>query len=158
MYGRTGIYPNAAEVMETFLAWYQAIGLNVKLRMLEIAEWIEIHSQPFAADRGPNLVQTQHDNNSADAVFTVYYKYACNGANSTVCNPELDEKIARAATLTGDERRKAYQEIFRYVYLDQVYDVMMFHMVGYSRVGERINFKPSIATNSELQISQVTFK
>jgi peptide/nickel transport system substrate-binding protein len=30
-------------------------------------------------------------------------------------------------------------------------------MVGFSRVNPRINFTPSISTNSELQVSQVKF-
>ena len=37
-------------------------------------------------------------------------------------------------------------------------DVPLFHMVGYTRIGERLNFTPSISTNSELQIAQITFK
>jgi peptide/nickel transport system substrate-binding protein len=34
----------------------------------------------------------------------------------------------------------------------------MFHMVGYTRVSERLNFTPTIAANSELQLSQISFK
>jgi len=38
-----------------------------------------------------------------------------------------------------------------------VYDVFLFHMVGFSRVNERLDFTPSIRTNSELQLSQIEF-
>jgi peptide/nickel transport system substrate-binding protein len=31
-------------------------------------------------------------------------------------------------------------------------------MVGYTRVNPRLVFKPTIATNSELQLSQIAFK
>jgi peptide/nickel transport system substrate-binding protein len=34
---------------------------------------------------------------------------------------------------------------------------MMHHMVGFTRVSPRINFMPTISTNSEIQISTVTF-
>ena len=34
---------------------------------------------------------------------------------------------------------------------------MLYHMVGYTRVGSRVKFTPSISTNSELQIAQVKF-
>ena len=34
----------------------------------------------------------------------------------------------------------------------------MFHMVGFTRVSPRLDFKPTIATNSELQLSQIKFK
>jgi peptide/nickel transport system substrate-binding protein len=36
--------------------------------------------------------------------------------------------------------------------------VWMYHMVGYSRVGGRINFTPSISTNSELHLEEMSFK
>jgi peptide/nickel transport system substrate-binding protein len=37
-------------------------------------------------------------------------------------------------------------------------DVSLFHMVGFTRVNKRLNFRPSIATNSELQLSLIGFK
>ena len=36
--------------------------------------------------------------------------------------------------------------------------IMMLHMVGYTRVGLRIEFTPDISTNSELQVAKVKFK
>lgn len=101
LYGRTNIYPNAAELMEAILAMYQAVGLNVKMRMVELAEWLSFHNAPFSENRPPIVLQTQHDNNFGDPVFTFYYKYACQGTNSQVCDPELDRKIAAA---TGGHR------------------------------------------------------
>ncbi|MCB1738779.1 MAG: peptide ABC transporter substrate-binding protein [Gammaproteobacteria bacterium] len=156
--GRINIYPNATETMEVMMAMLQAVGLNVKLRMLEVAEWLDILTKPYAEDRGPVLLQAQHDNNNGDAVFSVYNKYACDGAQSTTCDKHLDELIAKASTLSGEERRKAWQEVFRIINEDLVADVWMYHMVGYSRVGQRINFTPSISTNSELHLEDITFK
>jgi peptide/nickel transport system substrate-binding protein len=31
-------------------------------------------------------------------------------------------------------------------------------MVGYTRVSPRVGFRPSISTNSEIQIAKITFK
>jgi peptide/nickel transport system substrate-binding protein len=50
-----------------------------------------------------------------------------------------------------------FQEIFKTLREEIVPDVMLYHMVGFSRVSPRIDFKPSIATNSELQLAQITF-
>ena len=36
--------------------------------------------------------------------------------------------------------------------------ILMFHMVGYTRVGPRVDFTPDISTNSELQVAKVKFK
>ena len=109
-------------------------------------------------DRKPVLLQAQHDNNNGDAVFSIFNKFACGGAQSTVCNKNLDKLISKASTLSGDERRKTWQEVNRIIYEDIVSDVWMYHMVGYSRVGKRLNFKPSISTNSELHLQQMSFK
>jgi len=50
----------------------------------------------------------------------------------------------------GEERQKIWQGI--------VADIKMFYMVGYTRVGPRVDFTPDISTNSELQIAKVKFK
>ena len=139
------------------MAMYQEVGFNIDLQMTEVATWVDIFTKPFAEDRPPTLHQAQHDNNNGDAVFTVFFKYHCDGGQSTTCNEELDALIDKATVSTGDERREAWQEAFRMIHEDLVVDVMMFHMVGYTRVGPRISFTPSISTNSELQISNITF-
>ena len=156
--GRTNLYPNGTEHMEATMAMLQAVGFKVKMRMLEVAEWVDVLTKPYAEDRGPVLLQGQHDNNNGDAVFSVFNKYACNGAQSVTCDEKLDALIAKASALSGDERRKTWEEAFRRIHEDMVCDVFMYHMVGYSRVGKRVNFRPSISTNSEIHIAEVKFK
>lgn len=156
--GRTNIYPNATEVMEATMAMYRELGLNVKLKMYEVAEWVDILLKPYAEDRAPALQQSQHDNNNGDAVFTVYTKYHCEGSNSTICNKALDSIIERAQEATGDERRNLYREAFRLINDEIIADVPMYHMVGYTRVAKRLNFTPDVSTNSELQLSRMSFR
>ncbi len=156
--GRTNIYPNGTEAMEAMMAMFQAVGLNVKLRMMEVGSWLKYLTKPYDENRGPIMLQAQHDNNNGDAVFSVFNKFACGGAQSSICDKHLDELISKASTLSGDERRKTWQEVNRIIYEDVVSDVWMYHMVGYSRVGSRINFTPSISTNSELHLEDFTFK
>lgn len=156
--GRIGMYPNATEVAEAMSAMLADVGLNAKLSMIEVAEWIDIFTKPYAEDRGPVLQASQHDNNNGDAVFSVFFKYACDGPQSTMCDEEVDSGITAASAATGDERREIWQQVFKRLHEEIIPDVQMFHMVGFSRVNPRINFTPSISTNSEVQISQVTFK
>jgi peptide/nickel transport system substrate-binding protein len=156
--GRTEIYPNATEHAEAVMAMLQDVGFNVKLNMLEVAEWVDTYTKPYAEDRPPQLVQTQHDNNNGDAVFTVFFKYHSDGAQSVLSDPKLDQLIEHATVSTGEERQKTWQEAFRMVHEDLVPDIMMFHMVGYTRVGPRVDFTPDISTNSELQVAHVKFK
>jgi peptide/nickel transport system substrate-binding protein len=158
MIGRLEIYPNATEHAEATMAMLQEVGFNVKLQMLEVAEWVDTYTKPYAEDRPPQLVQTQHDNNNGDAVFTVFFKYHSDGAQSVLSNPELDALIEKATVATGEERRQTWQEAFRMIHEDIVPDIKMFYMVGYTRVGPRIDFTPDISTNSELQVAKVKFK
>ena len=159
MIGRLGIYPNATEAMEAMLAMLSDVGFNVKLKMIEVSQWVDILTKPYAEDRGPVLLQAQHDNNNGDAVFTVFFKYACDGPQSTTCDAEVDRLITEAsAAPVGEKRTKLWQEVFRRLHQDIVPDVQMFHMIGYSRVNPRLDFTPSISTNSELHIEDVKFK
>lgn len=155
--GRLGIYPNSTEAMEAMHAMLSEAGFNLKIKMMETAGWLNFLSRPYAEDRGPTLVQGQHDNNNGDAVFSMYNKYACEGAQSTTCDSQVEAGIKAATAATGDKRRDTWQEVQRRLHQDIVPDVQMFHMVGFSRVNPRIDFTPSIATNSQLQVSQVKF-
>ena len=156
--GRYNIYPNATEAAEALAQMFRDVGFNIRLEMNEVANWVDIFTKPFAEDRPPSLQQAQHDNNNGDAVFTVFFKYHSDGGQSTTTNEELDTLIEQATVATGDERRRLWQEAFRMIHEDIVADVDMFHMVGYTRVGSRISYTPSISTNSELQIADITFK
>jgi peptide/nickel transport system substrate-binding protein len=156
--GRLGIHAGVVEKLEAIHAMLQDVGFNVKLQMIEVAEWVDVYTTPFAEDRPPNIVHAMHDNNNGDAVFTAYFKYHSGGAQSALADPRVDALIEQATAAVDPERRKLWQEMFRLVNEEIVADVPLFHMVGYTRVGPRVNFTPSISTNSEIQIAQVTFK
>jgi len=49
-------------------------------------------------------------------------------------------------------------KLFRNVHEDDVIFVPMFQMVGYARVGNRLDFEPRLAISSENRISQFTLK
>jgi peptide/nickel transport system substrate-binding protein len=155
---RIGNFPNVTEVCEALQQMFADVGLNVKLNMMEVAEWVQVYSKPFAEDRGPRMVMAMHDNNRGDPVFSMYFKYACEGLQSGICDADLDKMIADATAATGDARGAAWQPVFKKVHEDLVADVFLFHMVGFSRVSEKLDFVPTIATNSELQLSQIKFK
>ena len=97
-----------------------------------------------------------HDNNRGDPVFSMFFKYACDGLQAAGCDKETDKLIEQATAATGDARGPAWSKVFERVY-KQVDDVFLFHMVGFSRVAQRLNFTPTISTNSELQLAQIKF-
>ena len=100
-----------------------------------------------------------HDNNRGDPVFTAYSKYHSEGKSTGLIDKELDKMIEKATvTPAGEERKKLWQAVFTRINDENVSDVPLFHMVGYTRVGKRINFKATIETNSQVQVQQITFK
>jgi peptide/nickel transport system substrate-binding protein len=156
--GRTNNFGNVLETMEALLGMFQEAGFNMKLKMVEVEEWLKHYSHPFPEGRGPEIVEAQHDNANGDPVFSMYFKYASEGLQSGVTDAKLDAMIADATAATGDERAARWSEVFAYIHDDIVADVMLFHMVGFSRVNDRLNFTPTIKTNSELQLSQISFR
>ena len=158
MIGRPTGYTGAAEVMEAFMTMYRAVGLNVTLKNLEPGQYNEIHNKPFADARGPTLLQGTHDNNFGDPIFSYPSKYACVGSQSMLCDKSVDEMVDKLGSLSGEARVKAWQEVFRTLYEDVVPEVWMYHMVGYARVGSKVDFKPNVTTNAELRVEDVKFK
>jgi peptide/nickel transport system substrate-binding protein len=156
--GRTAWFPGVTESLEAVMGMYKAVGLNIKLRMLEAGVYREYQRKPFPKNIGPYLLQISHDNNKGDAAFSVFFNYACGGINSSTCDKKLDELIEKAQVALGEERKNLWWAVFKRIQEDIIPDVMMFHLVSYCRVGKRINFKPSLATVIEMQLAQITFK
>ncbi len=157
MVGRTAYYPGSEELMEAVATMYRAVGLNVKLKMLETALHLTYRKKPFPKVE-PYILQVSHDNNKGDAGFTAFYFLHCEGPASTICDKQLDDLLEKAQIATGEERRNLFRVAFKRSHEEVINFVTLFHMVGYTRVGKRINFKPSLSTVSEVQLEQITFK
>ena len=71
---------------------------------------------------------------------------------------QIDDLMEKARRAMGEERRTLWRAAFKRAHEEVVPYVMLFHRVGYARVGKRIDYKPSLATNSEIQVAQITFK
>lgn len=156
--GRTNNFPNVTEVMEALLAMFQEVGFNMDLKMYEVAELENLYSKPFPEGRKPQLLAAQHDNAKGDPVFSMFFKYHTDGRQSGISDPKADELIEKASAASGDERAKLWSDLFAHLHDDVVADVLLFHMVSFARVGDRVDFKPTIATNSQLQLSEISLK
>lgn len=156
--GRNGFFPNSAESLEAMMSMWQDIGLNISLRQLEASDWVRYLDKPFPQGRGPTLFQQQHDNNTGDAGFTAPVMFLSEGQYSTIAVPELDEVLKKAMAATGAEREKLFQQVFLNVHDEIVADIPMYHMIGYVRVGDRLDWKPDLKTNSEVALAQIKLK
>ena len=151
-------FPQATELAEALMALYKAVGLNIKFMNAEPAEYSRIHNKPYEEGRGPTLLMSQHDNNSGDPIFSIFYKYTCSGATSMFCDPAFDKEIDRVGGLEGQARAEGFRELFRQLYEDISPSIWLYHMVAYARVGSRIAFVPDVTSGSELRIEEIKFK
>lgn len=155
---RTANFPNVTEVMEAIQQMLTEAGFNIKLEFHEVAEHESYYSKPYPTAPGPYMLAAMHDNNKGDPVFTMFFKYDSEGRQSGISDAKADDLIARASAATGDERAKLWSELVAYLHDEVVPDIPLFHMVSYSRVSDRLDFRPSISTNSQLQLSQIGVK
>ncbi|KMK69071.1 ABC transporter substrate-binding protein [Puniceibacterium sp. IMCC21224] len=156
--GRGNMFSNSNELVEATAQMLRAVGFTVQIESLEMSLWLDVANKPFSEDREPTMLLTQHDNNSGDAAFTLFFKYHSDGRQSELHDPALDALIVEAGALSGDERKVAYNEATRMIYEDIVSDVPLFHMVNYMRINPRIDFTPSIANAAELQLSELKYR
>ncbi|MEI4487500.1 ABC transporter substrate-binding protein [Frigidibacter sp. MR17.14] len=156
--GRSNLFPNVLETVEAMAQMLQDVGFTVKVQMMEVAQVEELYNKPYKDGRPPYALAVQHDNSRGDPVFTMFFKYDSEGRQSGISDPKVDELIAKATAATGDERTKLWQELIAYVHDGVVADVPLFHMVNFARIGKRVSFEPTIATNSQLQLSDIAFK
>jgi peptide/nickel transport system substrate-binding protein len=155
---RSANFPNVTEIMEAIQQQLQEVGFKIDLKFVEVAEHEQYYSKPFAEGRGPQIVAAMHDNSKGDPSFSMFFKYATDGTQSGFSDPKVDDLITRASAAVGDERAKLWSELIAYLHDEVVADVLLFHMVGFSRVSERLDFKPTMATNSMLQLSEIKIK
>jgi peptide/nickel transport system substrate-binding protein len=155
---RTANFPNVTEIMEAVQSQLQDVGFKIDLKFVEVAEHESYYSKPFKEGRGPIIVAAMHDNSKGDPSFTMFFKYASEGTQAGFSDPKSDDLIKRASAAVGDERAKLWSQLIAYLHDDVVADGLLFHMVGFSRVSPRVEFQPSIATNSMLQLSEIGIK
>jgi peptide/nickel transport system substrate-binding protein len=156
--GRYGIFPGDQELMEAVMTMYSAVGFNVKMKMIEQGQYRPYNVKPYPPNAGLYIIQKQHDNNKGDAAFTFFMNYHCDGGQSSMCDKTVDDLIEKAQVATGEERRKLWQAAFKRAQEEIISDVPLFHMVGFARIGKRINYKPTLATNNEISLASITFK
>jgi peptide/nickel transport system substrate-binding protein len=154
--GRVGMHAGSDEVLEAIMTMWKAVGFNITLKIMEVAVQKRYEDKPFPA--GPYITQKMHDNSRGDAAFTAYYNFHCNGVASAMCDKQSDELIEKAQVAMGDERKKLWQAFFKRLHEEVIPNVTLFHMVGYCRIGNRINFKPNIMMGSELLLEDISFK
>jgi peptide/nickel transport system substrate-binding protein len=140
---RRGAYFGMEEAVEAVSDMIQQAGLTkVTIQVLETSKHTEIYNaaKPIDPARGVIAVHS-HGNELLDFGQTVRFYYTCDGRQSTYCNPAVDEMQARALSLGGAEREKAYQEIGKLMY-DEVITIPIMHPSFYFGMSKRLEWTP----------------
>lgn len=155
--GRIEHFPNGQEFHEVVAIMLNDIGLNVKLEWFDASTKNKMQVKPFDPDRRPQIFVDQHDNTAGDPVFTIPSRWSTDGSQSKLSDAKLDGLIASATAATGAERIDAWKMAAEHI--DTLLpDAMMFHMVGFAAIGDRINYTPNMSTNSSIRLADITLK
>lgn len=158
MIARNNNFPNADEVMEAFISMWGEVGLKVKVKTLEMAQYRASGKPPFEPNRPPTLRFSSHDNATGDAGVSILAKYHSSSFQADVPSPEVDTMIDKALASTGEERRIQFQHILRKVHDEIVPEIWVYTMVSTARINPRINYKPNAASGAIIDLASITFK
>lgn len=143
----SGGFIGNSDVMEVMLESMKQIGIgNVSAEVMERgAPWkdVFIHA-PKPTDPTRGLIALhKHTNDPYDFASTAGAFYTCEGRLSVSCNPEIDEKLAKAVGLVGEDRQSALAEIGRLTYEDLWY-IPLHHEVRFHGISNRVSFTPPL--------------
>jgi peptide/nickel transport system substrate-binding protein len=141
---REGFILRADEIVQLIAESLKNIGLtNVKSEMRETAKFEEAWTAGYkniTPERGLIGLQ-QHGNELMDFSASVEGYYACNGATSAYCDPQLEKMRTAANQLAGDKRDKALQDIAKYVY-DKTVTVPVGQPKFFFGLAKNVQWKP----------------
>jgi peptide/nickel transport system substrate-binding protein len=158
LYGRIGLYPNSSESLEAIQAMLLDVGLNVRLEMMETNPWLKKLIKPWEDNRQPSILQTQIDNTQGDAVFTLPNRFTTDGNTSTTVDGALDQLIADGSKATGEERQRLFREAFKFIALDAVNIVPLFHMVTNARIAPNVDYVPDVQAGNEIKLKSISYR
>jgi peptide/nickel transport system substrate-binding protein len=156
-YGAAGFMSNQTDVMTALVQMWADVGVNVRIQAIDKAQLIDLLSRPHDG-RSAGIIVRSHDNNTGDAGITLRQNYHSTGSYGEAEDPELDALIEQGEGASGEDRTKAFQAAFKRITDEIVPEAILFHLVGFARVGDRVEFTPNSLTNSELHLSEIKLK
>ena len=154
--GRNSQFPGVTETVEVMQSELANAGLNVKIEMMDTAAQLQYQLRPFPDNAGPFLALIQHGNQAGDAAFSVDQYMSVDGAQSSSGTPAFDEKIKAAGKLIGEERQKAYEQIFADEPNEIAAMAYIAHMRGILGKSARVDYTPNPATGDEMLLAAMT--
>ena len=120
-------YQNSVEIAEAVNEYLRDVGLDVELNVAERDIFVSVVARKPPEPRGYVFFVGPHGNEFMDYAASLNSQLSCRSEPSSVCVPEFTEMIDEAATLTGEARDEALQELARIAY-DNVYNPAVIHL------------------------------
>jgi peptide/nickel transport system substrate-binding protein len=120
-------YQNSVEIGEAVNGYLRDVGLDVELIVAERDIFVSVVARKPPEPRGYVFFVGPHGNEFMDYSASLSSQLSCLREPSSVCVPEFTEMSSEAATLTGEARDEALQELARIAY-DEVYNPAAIHL------------------------------
>jgi peptide/nickel transport system substrate-binding protein len=153
--GRIAEWPNVDQMAQAIQGELAAVGLNVKVKMLETSQQVPYQVRPFVLDQGPYVDLISHGNQAGDAKFSDQYMLQ-NGLESTIGDDQLDNLLATAEAAQGDARQDGFEKAFAYEHEHVVQFAPIAYMVGQVGIGPSVHYTPDPATGDEMHLAAMT--
>ncbi|EMY33447.1 family 5 extracellular solute-binding protein [Arthrobacter crystallopoietes BAB-32] len=153
---RNAQFPKVTEMSQVLQEQLAQAGLNVELKTVETSQHLQYQLRPFVTDEGPIALLIQHGNQAGDAAFTVDQYMLSDGAQSAFGTSEFDEKLKAAGKTSGEDRQKAYEDIFSYQNENIVQFAPISHQTGIIGKSDSVNYEPNSSSGDELRLSEMT--
>jgi peptide/nickel transport system substrate-binding protein len=156
IYTRVDIVDNADLLSQALAQQLTAVGLNVEVEIMEAAPWIE-RLLSHGTD-SPGFILEPHNNGLGDASWTANAKYHSSQSRSQMRGDfavKADAMIEAAGQAQGEERRRLYQDFFKYLDQDVIADAFIAHTQAVMVIAPRVTYTPNAMSNDVLRVTEV---
>jgi peptide/nickel transport system substrate-binding protein len=137
-----GRFANDAETTEAIAGMLRAVGFDVDLHILPFAEYMKAHFAPATDDISPDISMGIPSNEMFD--LTRQYQWIhCGGKVSSVCIPEADALMDKAAAITDPAERQALYDQMWAIFKREAGYVFVLSPDTIAFVDKRVQWTPS---------------
>ncbi|WP_330999215.1 ABC transporter substrate-binding protein [Oryzicola mucosus] len=154
---RSDLFSGINEVSQAIQQMLQEAGLKVNLKPVDSAAWSPWARKPDSLEQPANLLTVTHDNISGDASLSFPNYFSSGGRLSMANDTALDEKLAKAATLVGDERTAAYRDIAKAAYGEEII-IPVAALQSRLLTSDKVSYEANGFTDIELHLADVKKK
>jgi peptide/nickel transport system substrate-binding protein len=135
-----GRLPNSEQVVQAVAGYWNEIGVDVQLNIIEYSQWVDKQRNP--SDAAGSIFGLWGDAGSFDPQARMIGSLTCDGPYSHICDPQLDSMVESVrSTVDRDERIQAYEDAFQYVF-DNAYILYLYTAQGAFAMADDVSWQP----------------